>query len=399
MGAGNQVMDLFMTIFSFLSVGCSVVVAQALGSKNKNLALRVVHASLTFNTLFGLASAIFIYFYGHWTLEILKVPENLMSESYDYLHILGFALFIDGVGMVLAAVLRVYGFVFNVMLVSVLMNVVTLLGNAIALFGWFGLPNYGLYGVAISTLAGRAVGVAVLFFILIKTAKVRIYIKMLLTLPFKILSKILSVGLPSAGENLLWMAQYMVAFGFVASMGEASLSVQTIYFQITLLILLCGASISVANEIIVGHLVGAMRFNDAYVRTFRALKLGFIATLAVVLAAYFGKDIIMQKLNLTDELKSIMLPLFTLSIILETGRTFNIVIVNALRAAGDAKFPLITGFIFMWGVSLPLGYYLGIAQGMGIIGVWIGFVADEWLRGLVNTWRWKSRKWQSKRLV
>lgn len=399
MGAGNQVMDLFMTIFSFLSVGCSVVVAQALGAKNKNLAIRVIHASITFNTIFGITAAIFIYFYGHEVLELLQVPENLIDESFNYLHVLGIALFFDGVGMVLAAVIRVYNFAFQVMLVSVLMNVITLLGNAIALFGWFGLPNYGLYGVGVSTLVGRLVALIVLFIILSRTAKVRIYIKMLVSLPFKILSKILSVGLPSAGENLLWMAQYMVAFGFVASMGEASLSVQTIYFQITLLILLCGASISVANEIIVGHLVGAMRFDDAYKRTFYALKLGFIATSIVVLAAYFGKEIIMDRLNLTAELKEIMLPLFALSIVLETGRTFNIVIVNSLRAAGDAKFPLITGLIFMWGVSLPLGYYLGIVQGMGIIGVWIGFVADEWLRGLVNTWRWKSRKWQSKRLV
>ncbi|WP_169973787.1 MULTISPECIES: MATE family efflux transporter [unclassified Campylobacter] len=399
MGAGNQVMDLFMTIFSFLSVGCSVVVAQALGAKNKNLATRIVHASITFNTIFGIVAATFLYFQGYLVLEILRVPENLLDESYSYLHILGFALFIDGMGMVLAAVLRVYNFATAVMLVSLLMNVITLIGNAIALFGWFGLPNYGLYGVGISTLIGRLAGVIVLFIILIKIAKVRIYIKMLLTLPFNILRKILSIGIPSAGENLLWMAQYMVAFGFVASMGEASLNVQTIYFQITLLILLCGASISVANEVIVGHLVGAMRFEEAYIKTFRALKLGFIATLAVVLIAYFAKDEIMNRLNLTDELKQIMLPLFTLSIILETGRTFNIVIVNALRASGDAKFPLITGAIFMWGVSLPLGYYLGIMQNMGIIGVWIGFVADEWLRGLVNTWRWKSRKWQSKRLV
>ncbi|QKF92017.1 MATE family efflux transporter [Campylobacter sp. CCUG 57310] len=399
MGAGNQVMDLFMTIFSFLSVGCSVVVAQALGAKNKNLAIRVIHASITFNTIFGITAAIFIYFYGHEVLELLQVPENLIDESFNYLHVLGIALFFDGVGMVLAAVIRVYNFAFQVMLVSVLMNVITLLGNAIALFGWFGLPNYGLYGVGVSTLVGRLVALIMLFIILSRTAKVRIYIKMLVSLPFKILRKILSVGLPSAGENLLWMAQYMVAFGFVASMGEASLSVQTIYFQITLLILLCGASISVANEIIVGHLVGAMRFDDAYKRTFYALKLGFIATTIVVLVAYFGKEIIMDRLNLTAELKEIMLPLFALSIVLETGRTFNIVIVNSLRAAGDAKFPLITGLIFMWGVSLPLGYYLGIVQGMGIIGVWIGFVADEWLRGLVNTWRWKSRKWQSKRLV
>ena len=399
MGAGNQVMDLFMTIFNFLSMGCSVVVAQALGAKQNELASSVIHASITSNTIFGIFSAIIIYVFGYNILNLLNVPSDLINDSFSYLHILGFALLFDGIGMVLAAVLRVYNLATAVMLTSVLMNIITIFGNAIALFGWFDLPNLGLQGVAISTFVGRLIGVFVLLYMLIRVAKVRIYLSKLLVVPFGILKKILSVGLPSAGENLLWMAQYMVAFSFIASMGEATLSVQTIYFQITLLILLCGASISVANEVIVGHLVGASEFNEAYTRTFKALWLGISITLIVVLIAYALKYKIMDALNLDENLRKIMLPLFTLSIVLEAGRTFNIVIVNALRASGDAKFPLITGLIFMWGLSLPLGYFLGIHLGWGIIGVWIGFCADEWLRGLANTWRWRSKKWQSKRLV
>ncbi|WP_103602029.1 MATE family efflux transporter [Campylobacter concisus] len=399
MGAGNQVMDLFMTIFNFLSMGCSVVVAQALGAKQNELASSVIHASITSNTIFGIASAIIIYLFGYNILNLLNVPSDLINDSFSYLHILGFALLFDGIGMVLAAVLRVYNLATAVMLTSVLMNIITIFGNAIALFGWFDLPNLGLQGVAISTFVGRLIGVFVLLYMLIRVAKVKIYLSKLLVVPFGILKKILSVGLPSAGENLLWMAQYMVAFGFIASMGEATLSVQTIYFQITLLILLCGASISVANEVIVGHLVGASEFNEAYTRTFKALWLGISITLIVVLIAYALKYKIMDALNLDENLRKIMLPLFTLSIVLEAGRTFNIVIVNALRASGDAKFPLTTGLIFMWGLSLPLGYFLGIHLGWGIIGVWIGFCADEWLRGLANTWRWRSKKWQEKRLV
>jgi len=399
MGAGNQVMDLFMTIFNFLSMGCSVVVAQALGAKQNELASSVIHASITSNTVFGIFSAIIIYVFGYNILNLLNVPSDLINDSFSYLHILGFALLFDGIGMVLAAVLRVYNLATAVMLTSVLMNIITIFGNAIALFGWFDLPNLGLQGVAISTFVGRLIGLFVLLYMLIRVAKVRIYLSGLLVVPFGILKKILSVGLPSAGENLLWMAQYMVAFGFIASMGEATLSVQTIYFQITLLILLCGASISVANEVIVGHLVGASEFNEAYARTFKALWLGISITLVVVLIAYALKYKIMDALNLDDGLRKIMLPLFTLSIVLEAGRTFNIVIVNALRASGDAKFPLTTGLIFMWGLSLPLGYFLGIHLGWGIVGVWIGFCADEWLRGLANTWRWRSKKWQEKRLV
>ena len=380
-------------------MGCSVVVAQALGAKQNELASSVIHASITSNTVFGIFSAIIIYVFGYNILNLLNVPSDLINDSFSYLHILGFALLFDGIGMVLAAVLRVYNLATAVMLTSVLMNIITIFGNAIALFGWFDLPNLGLQGVAISTFVGRLIGLFVLLYMLIRVAKVRIYLSKLLVVPFRILKKILSVGLPSAGENLLWMAQYMVAFGFIASMGEATLSVQTIYFQITLLILLCGASISVANEVIVGHLVGASEFNEAYARTFKALWLGISITLVVVLIAYALKYKIMDALNLDDGLRKIMLPLFTLSIVLEAGRTFNIVIVNALRASGDAKFPLTTGLIFMWGLSLPLGYFLGIHLGWGIVGVWIGFCADEWLRGLANTWRWRSKKWQEKRLV
>lgn len=399
MGAGNQVMDLFMTIFSFLSIGCSIVVAQALGAKNYNLAKQTIHASLTFNAILGFGSALLIYFYGFWVLDLLNVPQILKNESFSYLNMLGIALAFDGVGMVMAAILRVYGLATQVMLVSLLMNLITLTINAIVLFEWFGIKGYGLSGIAVSTIIGRVVGVVVLYFMMIKMAKIKIFIKRLLLLSTNALKKILKVGLPSAGENLLWMGQYMVAFSFVASMGEASLSVQTIYFQITLLMLLFGASVSVANEVIVGHLVGAKRFDEAYCKTFFALKIGLVVTFVVVLVAYLAKNSIMDILNLTDELKAIMAPMFLLSIILETGRTFNIVIVNSLRASGDANFVMISGFIFMWGLSLPLGYYLGVVLEYGIIGVWIGFIADEWVRGIVNTLRYKSRKWQLKRLV
>ncbi|MGH1601609.1 MATE family efflux transporter [Campylobacter majalis] len=399
MGAGNQVMDLFMTIFSFLSVGCSIVVAQALGAKNQYLAKRAIHTSITFNTLLGVTSAMLIYFFAHEILQLLKVPNELRNDSYIYLHMLGFALCFDGIGMVMAAILRVYGYANLVVVVSLVMNLITLFGNAIALFGWFGLPNYGLYGVAVSTIVGRFLGIFILLYFLVKVAGVRIYTKRLLSLATDVLKKILYVGLPSAGENLLWMGHYMVAFAFVASMGQDSLAVQTIYFQITLMILLCGASISVANEIIVGHLVGAKEFQSAYKKTFIALGYGMLATFVVVIGFYLAREFVMDELDLSDELRQIMAPLFLLSIVLELGRTFNIVIVNALRAAGDARFPLMTAFIFMWCVALPVGYILGIGLEWGIIGVWIGFTADEWLRGIVNTLRWKSKKWQSKRLV
>ncbi|MNP83904.1 MATE family multidrug exporter [compost metagenome] len=57
------------------------------------------------------------------------------------------------------------------------------------------------------------------------------------------------------------------------------------------------------------------------------------------------------------------------------------------------------GVLSMWGVSVPLAYFLGVHLGFGLIGVWIAFTVDEWLRGLIMLLRWRSRAWEKKALV
>ncbi len=103
--------------------------------------------------------------------------------------------------------------------------------------------------------------------------------------------------------------------------------------------------------------------------------------------------------NITDDqgIIKVLLPLFLLSVFLEPGRTINIVMVNALRASGDARFPLYRYYFYV-GCRYPIRLLLRHKMEMGLLGIWLGFFADEWLRGLTNAWRWRSRKWQSKRL-
>ncbi len=395
MGAGNQILDLFITIFSFLSVGCSVVIAQALGARNFTLARKVIHQSLFLNALLGFFCAVFIFICGDFLLTLLKIPQELLKDSQIYLHMLAICLFFDAVGIVMAAVVRVYNHAFFVMFVTLLMDGVIVLGNYIVLHH----TNLELFGVGLSNIFGRILAILALFFILAFKLKIHLKIREMLALEKEVLKKVLNIGGFSAGENLLWIVQYTIAFAFVASLGKENLSVQTIYFQISMMIMLIGQAISVANEIITGKLVGAKYFNVAYKHTWIALYLSLIASALVALLNFILQDFTMGVLKLEEVLKEIMIPLFTLSIFLEIFRSFNIVMVNALRASGDAKFPFFSGLVFMMGVSLPVGYVLCFYAGLGIVGVWLGFCADEFLRGLVNAYRWKSKKWQNKALV
>ncbi|EGK7522925.1 MATE family efflux transporter [Campylobacter lari] len=395
MGAGNQVADLFIIIFSFLSVGCSVVIAQALGAKDYTLARKAIHQSLFLNALLGFVCGSLILWHGEFLLYLLQIPNELLKDSEIYLHMLGICLFFDAMGIVLAAIIRVYNMAYWVMFTTLLMNVVIFIGNFYVLH----FTKLELFGVGLSNIFGRLVAFGMLIAILSFKLKIHLKIKEMINLEKMVLKKIFNIGGFAAGEHLIWFIQYTIAFAFVASLGKENLSVQTIYFQISLLIMLVGQAISVANEIIIGKLVGAKYLNVAYKHTWIALYFSVLASAFVALLNYVLQDFTMGVVKLEESLKELMIPLFTLSIFLEISRTFNIVMVNSLRASGDARFPFLSGVVFMLGVSLPVGYVLCFYAGLGILGVWIGFCADEFLRGIVNSYRWKSKKWQDKALV
>ncbi|HGJ5898674.1 MATE family efflux transporter [Arsenophonus apicola] len=398
MGVGNQVFDLFITIFNFISVGCSVVIAQYLGAGKKEKASQAIHISIAFNFLLGFLSAVIILLFGYKILGIMNTPAHLLDYGYAYLHILGLCLIPEAISIILAACLRVYGRSQPAMWVTFIANLITIFGNMIVLYGFFGLPQYGLTGVAWSTAIGRIIAIVLLFFLLFSGLRIKFVPTLLFCWSKSMLNKILHIGLPSAGENLVWILHYMVASAFIGLMGETSLAAQTLYFQLSLFIMLFGISLSIGNEIMVGHLVGAKRFEDAYQRGLKSLQWGFFITIGIVFCFWLFRIPLLDAITEDQNIIKLLLPLFLLSVFLEPGRTLNIVMVNALRAAGDARFPFCTALISMWGIALPISYFLGLKMGMGLLGIWLGFLCDEWLRGLTNAWRWRSKRWQTKRL-
>jgi Na+-driven multidrug efflux pump len=91
-------------------------------------------------------------------------------------------------------------------------------------------------------------------------------------------------------------------------------------------------------------------------------------------------------------------------VLLELGRSFNLVVINALRGVGDVKFPFAAGATSMVIVLAGASWWLGARPsdesgsalgplGWGLVGVWLAYAADEWVRGLIMWGRWRSRAW------
>lgn len=392
---GNQVFDLALIIFNFFNIGVCVVCAQALGANNKRLARRIIHVGLGVNLIIGTLVSAAIFFSSELIVDIMQVPEEIKASSHNYLQILSLSFLPLAICLVGSAILRAHNCTRDAMYVSMLVNVLTVIGNTLFLFGYLGVPVLGVEGVAISTVIGRTIGCLVFVPLIIARTNTRIIPRFMFVFRRKVISSILSIGLPGAGENLSWHTQYMFMTGVIASLGAMQLATHGIYFQIVQVLMLFSASIGMGTELLVAHYTGAMKLDLANRQLIRSVKIGEVVTILLTFSMPLGTGALLISIFTSDpEVMALASTLFIITVFQEPGRILNVIIINSLRATGDTRFPMIMAIISMWGISVPLGCYLGLYLEWGLMGVWIGFTADEWFRGIAMVLRWKSLAWQ-----
>ncbi|QHT58978.1 MATE family efflux transporter [Paenibacillus lycopersici] len=398
-GLANEIIVFCILMFGFVGIGTSVAVTQFLGAGKKETASRISALAISLNVIFGLFVSLVLFAFSKQFMEMLNLAPEQIAIANKYMRLIGGFIWIEAVSYAVSSILRANGRTQDVMFVTLGVNVLHVAGNYLLIFGHMGFPEWGVTGAAVSTVFSRLIGIVVLIALLYRRIPSPIRLKDYVSFDKRHVRTILGVGLPAAGEQIAWQSQYMMIMGFVNIIGQKALSAHVYVFNISTYFMALSTAIGIATEIIVGHMVGAGEKKAAYYRLLRSLRISIMLTAVVVaITALFRFQLVGL---FTDDPKIIATGagIFLISIILEPGRVFNIVVINSLRAAGDAKFPVLMGVFSMWGVCVPLAYYLGVHLGWGLAGVWIAFTVDEWLRGLMMLWRWKSGAWARKSFV
>jgi len=398
-GVVNQYLFICILIMEVISNGAAVVVAQYIGSKRMLEASRIAALAITLNLLLGLVVSAALYIFGGAILNSMNLEGPVLDYAIIYMKIVGGFIFFQALINIFASLIRTYGFTKQSMYVSLGMNIIHVILNFALIFGHFGFPEMGVAGAAVSTVVSRILALIVFIWMLYRVMEVRIAIRDYITFTKSYIRKIMSVGIPSAVEQITYHSCQTVFLYYVTFLGASALAARSYAMSISQYIFLFSAALGMGTAIIVGRYVGAGLKNDAYRRVLQSVKWSILITIAVDAVVIIFREPILGIFTESTDIISMAAQVILLSILLETGRSFNLVLVNALRAAGDAKYTLYVGFLSMVCMSLPLGYLLVFQLDLGLPGIWLAIAADEWLRGIIMWVRWRSRKWEKRSLV
>ncbi len=398
-GAANQYLHIAILLLEVIGNGASIVVAQYIGSRKFIEAAKISALAVTLNLIVGLMISIAVVFFGGQLLQSMNLQGEVLEHAQSYFAIVGGMIFLQAIINSVAAIIRVHGFTKQAMLVSLGMNVVHIIGNYLLIYGNWGFPQMGVQGAAISSVVSRLLAIIVFFWLLYRIMPVRIKLGYYFSLAKEYILKILKIGIPSALEQVMYHACQLVFLFYTTYLGEASLAAKNYANNISMFTYLFAFAIGMGTAIIVGRLVGAGEQTTAYRRVWKSVYAASGVTLAAVLLVIIFRQQLMGIFTDDPEVIRIGVQVLLLSFVLETGRTINIVLINSLRASGDAKYPLYVGVFSMVLMSLPLGYLFVFQLNMGLAGVWLAIAADEWLRAGIMSLRWRSRAWEKHALV
>lgn len=398
-GSANQFIQIAILILGVVGSGASIVVAQYLGSRRYFEAAQISALSVSLNMLVGAVMSILFIIGSNKMMELMNLEGAVLAHAQSYLMIVGGFIFLQAIINSLSAIIRVHGWTKQTMYVSLGMNIVHLVLNYVLIFGKFGVPALGVEGAAISSVVSRALAVIVFFWLLYQVLEVRIKLQFYYNFSKNYIKQILQIGIPSALEQVLYQTAQITFLYYVTYLGAESLAARQYATSISMFTYLFAMAIGMSAAILVGRYVGAGQQQLAYKKVWFSVKAALVFTVVMVAFVTVFREPLIGLFTDNPDIIAIGSSVLVFSILLETGRTINITIINSLRAAGDARFPVKIGFISMICMSLPLGYFFVFILDLGLVGVWLAITADEWLRAIIVLFRWKNRKWERYAIV
>lgn len=388
---------LIINVFTAFGTGGAVVAGHFLGQKDPENASKAAWQVNLFSVLSAtLVTIVFLVFHdGLLRLMFGRVDAAVMTNAKSYLIITALSIMPLAVYNACAALFRAMGDSKTTLYISILMNVLNVVGNAILIYG----AKIGTAGAAISTSVSRTVA-AVLIFILMFQRKRMINFRGKVTMRFEpiMIKKILYIGVPNSLENSLFQLGKILTLSMVSTYGTYAIAANAVCNTLAAFNMLPGLAVNSALLAVVSVCIGAGEFDQARYYTKKLMKLANLFLIAMSALIILGSGWIISIYNLSPEAAELaqqVLCYHALMAVFFWIPSFSLP--NAFRAAGDVMVPMVIAIVSMWVFRLGLSYVLGTMLEIGLMGIWIAMTVDWVFRAICFMVRFKGNRWEGRR--
>ncbi|MDG5815820.1 MATE family efflux transporter [Chitinispirillales bacterium ANBcel5] len=383
-------------LFLMITSGASILISQSLGAREHARAAQFAVGSISLGTVSALLLGLLLTLMSPVVVGFFNLEPQVHTYALQYMVVFSSGSVFIATSMIFANILRSYGYSKAPMFTNVFAMLLNIFGNYLFLFGVWGMPVLGVKGVALSTVFSHLVATIVLLTLIKAHKNLNLPWRKMLSTPFSVYKQILAIGVPTAGENISYNLGQIAIMRMLSHIGTEAMAASVYAMTVLRYVFITSISIGIATQIKVGYYVGAKMFEQAKQKVYGYFLTGFSLSAVLVSVLFMFRSPVMNMLTDNPDILHLLSSVFIVALFMEPGRNFNVIIVPALKGAGDVKFPVCAGIVFMWGIGVFLAYMLGIALGWGLLGVWIALAMDEWIRGGVMILRWRSGKWHSK---
>ena len=395
----NQFNTIFIYLFTALASGGAVIISQYIGRKENEHAGEAASQLLSFSTLFAMAVALLLLIGNERILRLMfgRVESDVMSACITYLRISAYsypALAIYNAG---AAIYRSIGKTSVTMYLSVVSNIINVVGNVIGVF----VLKAGVAGVAYPSLIARmfsAVAITALCFR--KQNEVAYRNRWIFAWNGGLMKSILKIAVPNGFENGIFQLVKVALSGIVALFGTYQIAANGVAQSIWSLAALAGVSMGPIFITVIGRCMGNRDIAAAEYYLHKLTKITVLISAVWNLLIFALLPFFLRFYSLSAETKHLVVWLVLIHNVFNAfAYPFSGALSNGLRAAGDVKFTMYVSVASTIAGRLFLSWLLGVKFNMGVIGIALAMACDWVIRGVIFFLRQKSGKWKTFRVI
>ena len=386
-------------LFTALSAGGAVIISQYIGNKDQKAASQASSQLMLISVLISVILSALILVFRQPLLQLLfgRIEPDVMRACETYHVITTFSLPALAIYDAGAALCRSIEKTDVTMYISVVTNIINVIGNCIGVF----VLHLGAAGVAYPSLITRILSAcAVTVFCFHSRLPVRYQLPYMIKWNGALQKKIMGIALPNGVENGVHQLVKVALSSMVALFGTYQIAANGMAQSIWSLASIMGLAMAPVYTTVIGQCMGAGNIDAANYYFKKLNKITFILSVLWNAFIFAITPLIIRYSAISPEAKSLVIWLVLINNIFNgLAYPFAGSLGNGLRAAGDVKFTMVVSITLTIAARLLFSALFGLVFGWGVIGIAIGMSMDLVFRGIIFIRRYHSQKWTQFHLI